>query len=489
MNDLRNDSADLTARARHAILWVGSTTIVWQVVSWALTLLTARILLPKDYGILSLTETVAPFLGMLAALNLSTWIVQADRFGDREKASMYSLTSIVGVGMAAVGVALGPLIGAFFENPEMVRPFQVVALTFAVRGTAVVPLASLQRDLNFKPIALMNLIVGVSRGLLQLGLAWLGYGYWALIAGIVYRELAAAIWAHAYVGLQKTFSWDLSLYRKALAFGAPATLALAASVLFKASDKAVIGKLFSIEFLGFYSMAFFLTDLPMAKVNAVLRPVFLPYFARLRTTPDRMRAHFCKFVLAVSSLVFPVLAGLAVVAPLAVGLVLGDKWLPLIGPLQVLCIVGLIRAFVDNVPHLLLALGKPVQVLWIRLFYLVVMPTSFVVLGLTWGVTGIYVTWLVVFPVISSAMLYVLKREAGIRQWDYARNLLAPAASTCFMVLCTYLAMELMAGLFAAGIALVLVIVIGGISYSAFYWAVFRSEATEILRVARGKEA
>jgi O-antigen/teichoic acid export membrane protein len=213
VNSLQDDSANLTARARHAILWVGSTTIIWQVLSWALTLLTARILLPKDYGILSLTETVAPFLGMLAALNLSTWIVQADRFGDSEKASMYSLTSIVGVGMAAVGVALGPLIGAFFENPEMVRPFQVVALTFAVRGTAVVPIASLQRALNFKPIALMNLVVGVSSGILQLGLAWLGYGYWALIAGIVYRELASAIWAHAYVGLQRKFTWDMSLYR------------------------------------------------------------------------------------------------------------------------------------------------------------------------------------------------------------------------------------------------------------------------------------
>jgi O-antigen/teichoic acid export membrane protein len=274
-----------------------------------------------------------------------------------------------------------------------------------------------------------------------------------------------------------------------MAFGAPATLALAASVLFKASDKAVIGKLFSIEFLGFYSMAFFLTDLPMAKVNAILRPVFLPYFARLRATPDRMRAHFCKFVLVVSSLVFPVLAGLAVVAPLAVGVVLGDKWLQLIGPLQVLCAVGLIRAFVDNVPHLLLALGKPVQVLWIRLFYLIVLPTSFVALGLAWGVTGIYVTWLVVFPVISSAMLYMLRRVAGIRQWDYARNLLAPTVSTCFMALCTFLAMGLLSEALPPAIALPVVVVVGGVSYVAFYWVVFRSEATEILRVARGQAA
>ena len=61
----------------------------------------------------------------------------------------------------------------------------------------------------------------------------------------------------------------------------------------------VIGKLFSVEFLGVYSMAFFLTDLPLAKINSVMRPVFLPYFARLREDPDRMRDHFRRFVLAV----------------------------------------------------------------------------------------------------------------------------------------------------------------------------------------------
>ena len=71
-------------------------------------------------------------------------------------------------------------------------------------------------------------------------------------------------------------------------------------------------------------MAFFLTDLPLSKINQVLHPVFVPYFARIRDSRQRTREHFALYTLAVTSATFPVLLGLAAVAPRAVEVVLGD---------------------------------------------------------------------------------------------------------------------------------------------------------------------
>ena len=481
-------SGDLASRARSAVLWVGSTTVVWQAVSWAMTLLTARILVPDDYGILSLTETVSPFLGMLAALNLTTFIVQTDRFAAHEKAAMMSLTSLVGLGMTILGVSIAPLLGNFFNNPEMVAPFQAVALTFVIRATAVVPLASLQRELDFKPIALMRLVVGITSGLLQLGLAWAGYGYWALIMGILYREVASSIWAHIYVGFPRKIAWDPGLYRTALAFGAPATGALMAAVLFNSSDKMVIGKLFSVEFLGVYSMAFFLTDLPLAKINSVMRPVFLPYFARLRENPERMRDHFRRFVLAVTSVIFPVLVGLAVVAPDAVEILLGEKWRNLARPLQVLCIVALFRSFMDNIPHLLLALGKPMLVLGFRLIYLAVLPASFVAGAMLWGISGIYAAWMIGFPAVSIIVLLILRKEVGISPWEYTSNLAAPSISAGAMGLGTWQISNWLGPVLPPLPFIGVEIAIGATIYLATYGLFFRQQAVSILSVLKRRE-
>lgn len=481
-------TGDLAARARSAVIWVGSTTLVWQVVSWGMTLLTARILVPDDYGILSLTETVSPFLGMLAALNLSTFIVQTDRFAAHERAAMMSLTFVVGALMTIVGVSIGPLLGAFFDNPNMVAPFQAVALTFVIRATAVVPLASLQRELHFKPISLMRLVVGISSGMLQLGLAWAGYGYWALVIGVLYREVASSIWAHLYVGFPRQIAWDFKLYRVALAFGAPATGAMMAAVLFNSSDKMVIGKLFSTDFLGVYSMAFFLADLPLAKINSVMRPVFLPYFARLREDPERMREHFRRFVLVVTSLMFPVLVGLAVVAPDAVPLVLGEKWSHLVVPLQVLCAVGLFRSFMDNIPHLLLALGKPMQLLGLRLIYLAVLPASFVLGANVWGASGIYGAWLIGFPAVSIIVLLVLRREVGISPWDYTANLAAPVCASAGMGIGTWQISQWLGTGWPALIDIGLEIAAGASIYLLIYGTLFRRQAMSILSVLRRRE-
>ncbi len=375
---------NLVAKARLALLWTGGTAIITQASSWALTLWTARILDPTDYGIVAMSQILAPFMVLIASLNLGTWIVQTSSFGARERAAMYGLTSALGLLMTLAGLAIAPLVGQFFSNEQVVDPFRVLSLTFVLQASSAVPIAILRRDLDLKPIALLNLITGVSAGLLQLGLALLGFGYWSLVAGNVFRAVAITIWAHLHVGLPRRVTWHSTVNRKALAFGLPATFALLAAMVYTSADKAIIGRLFSVEFLGYYTMAFFLTDLPLAKINEVLRPVSIPYFARLDSR-ERIREHFALYTLSFTSLIFPVLVGLAAIAPGLIQLVLGDKWSPVVTPLRVLCLVGLARTFVDNIPHLLFALGKPVAVLRIRLVYVACMPAARPTCGLAEG--------------------------------------------------------------------------------------------------------
>ena len=164
---------NLVAKARLALLWTGGTAIITQASSWALTLWTARILDPTDYGIVAMSQILAPFMVLIASLNLGTWIVQTSSFGARERAAMYGLTSALGLLMTLAGLAIAPLVGQFFSNEQVVDPFRVLSLTFVLQASSAVPIAILRRDLDLKPIALLNLITGVSAGLLQLGLALL----------------------------------------------------------------------------------------------------------------------------------------------------------------------------------------------------------------------------------------------------------------------------------------------------------------------------
>ena len=161
----KDASESLVNRVRIAAFWIAGTTLVWQVVAWGLTLVTARILLPEDYGILSMAETVSPFVALLASLNVGTWIIQSPRFEQHDRAAMYTLTSLLGLAMTTIAFLGAPLVGAFYGNEEVVGAFRVLSVVFVLRGTAVVPLSVLRRDLKFKPLSLMESTVGISSGL------------------------------------------------------------------------------------------------------------------------------------------------------------------------------------------------------------------------------------------------------------------------------------------------------------------------------------
>ncbi len=113
------------------------------------------------------------------------------------------------------------------------------------------------------------------------------------------------------------------------------------------------------------------------------------------------------------------------------------------------------------------------------------MPLCFLLLARTWGIAGIYLTWLIAFPTISIAVLRVLWKEIGITPWDYAVNLQAPALSSCFMAACTYFAAELLRAQLPLPALVGCAVLVGAASYCGIYWLAFRRDAERLLGALR----
>jgi len=466
----------LTAKARTGFLWLGSTTAIWQVVSWALTLVTARLLLPEDYGLIALIETITPYLALVATLNLTTWMIQTQTFAEHQQAAMFTLVLLLGAIMTAVAFVAAPYIADFYHRPELAAPFKLVSITFLMRSVYALSDSLLRRDLNFKAISILNLVTGITRSILQLGLAYLGFGYWALVWGIVFRELVMMLSLCSIRKVKWKFEWDRDLYKQSLNFGATATLATITWIVFSTADKVIVGKLFGITILGFYSMAFYLTELPMSKINSVLRPVLLPYFSQLKAQPDELRQAFKRISSAYVGVIFPVLFGLALVAPDIVPLLLGKKWIPMIAFLQVICFASAVRVVLDLISPLLVALGRPEKEFQYNLLQALALPAAFFVLGKLLGINGIFISWLIVFPIISLYLLFTLKNVFQITPLEFLYNLRVPLAATSLMAVAVLLTANFSYSASNAIAHLVLKVVVGGVVYCAVYWRLGQQE-------------
>lgn len=451
---------------RSSIAWLGSTTVLWQLWSWFVTLFTARLLTPADYGVLALAESVLPYLTLIANLGITHWVVQARRIDPADEREAFSLSLLSGTAVTAAALALTPWISAFYGSPDLERAWRLLSLCFIMHGVSAVPLSLLRREMNFKLLGIGNLCVALLRSSLQLLLAYLGYGYMSLVLGILFAELAEAAWLFTARPVKPALVLRARHVRRILAFGVPATGAAVCGVVLATAPHMVIGKLFGVEALGYYAMAFYLSDLPLSKLNLVLRPIALSYWSKLQSSHAALRREFLRTVRGVMFVVFPIFVGVMLTAPEGVPLLLGPRWEPLVPALQLLCVVGLLRAAGDNTSLLFLALGRPQIDLLIGIVNVALLPLAFFLFALRFGSDGIYAAWLTVYPALLLLTLFFAKRLTAVSVTAWFRNLLPPAAAAAGMAVLVLLA-DLALDARSGRLLLAVKIGVGVISYAA----------------------
>jgi len=473
--------------AKRGFLWLFSTTIVWQIFSWVCTIFTVRILRPDDYGLVALPDAVFPYLMMLSTLKLDTWMMQEGKLSEKAERSISAVLLVLSIFSTALGLVAAPLLAKFYGYPELENVARVMCLMFLPRGLRLIPEVRLRQELNLKPIAISNLSIGVLRGLLQVYLASRGWGAWTLIWGAIFGEVGLLLWLSLVAGQPRGFAWDWKINSRAIAFGLSATLSTIFWVIFSTADNLVVGKLFGKEILGFYATAFLLTDLPLSKINTVLSPVLFPYYTKLKNNPSELFSVFIRTNKTLVGIVAPALAGLAIIAPDFVPLVFGEQWRPMVIPLQVMCVVGLLRSLTANVSSFLFALGEPGRVLWTSAITALILPLAFLYLGLKLGIIGIYLSWLLIYPLVGPLLLF--KQIAAVTKTavsGFLKNFLPIFASVFFLVLFTGALGFSLRSIISSFPLIILETACGVLSYVTIYRLLFPSDFYELLALLRG---
>jgi teichuronic acid exporter len=471
----------LSAQTKSAIWLLATSTFLWQVCSWGLTIITVRYLSPSDYGLMALAETFVPFLALAASMNIVIWMIQEKHISQSDEVKIFTLSLALGSTISLLTFFLSPLIAAFYKNSDLLLPLQIISITFFIKSIATLPDGLLRRELHFKPLALMNLFVGISRGLLQLALAYYGFGYWALVCGFVYRDIISTLWLVVSRGIPRHLGWDNTLFKKVFYFGIPATLANILWILYSTADNIIIGRLLGVEILGFYAMAFYFIDLPLIKLNSFIRPVLIPYYSQLKFDSKILCNKFLQTSTAVAAISFPMIAGFGVIANEGIPLILGDAWKPLITPLQVIALIGLLRAITNNIGPLFLALGKPKIEAFCSGISVLVLPVSFLIAGKYFGLNGIYASWLIFLPFMIALMLWFLKKETNILPSTYLKAHFPVIIATTLMSIAALAAGNVFHGLVSPWVLLILKVCIGVIVYFFVFWIFYKEHSFKLI--------
>jgi PST family polysaccharide transporter len=485
-----SSAAALDRSLAGGVAWVGATRLLGQAVSWASTLVVARLLVPADYAIVGMAGWLLGLLQLLTEFGIGAAIVARQRTEPQELRQLNGFAVLTGVGGTVVLACAAPLVAAFFREPRLVPVVMALSVVFTVSAFRTVPLAVLQRDLRFARLAKFDGIQSVALATLTVLLAWRGFGYWALVAASCMSAGIGTLLAvtRAPIG----FAWpDLRRLRGTLTFSADVVAQRLCWYGYSNADFLVAGRVLGAGPMGVYSFAWGLSHIVIDKVGAVVMQVTPPVLARAQHDRPLLRRYFMRISGGLAAVCLPLMCGLALVAEDFVALALGPRWAATVPVLQVLCGYAAVLVVSSVAGQLLLVVGEERFGTRSGLLQLLVLPVLFWVGARQAGVIGIALVWVLVNPLFVAAQIHRVLRAIGLGWRAFLREALLPPVAGVAVMAVAVLAVR--TGLLALGtpqaVRFALCVATGGLAYAATIWLGFRGPveaAVQFLRQLRG---
>jgi O-antigen/teichoic acid export membrane protein len=348
----------------------------------------ARMLGPKDFGLVGMVTAFTGVLTMFRDFGLSAAAVQRTDVTGDQHSTLFWINVLLGALLALVTLAAAPAIAAFYHEPRLVWVSAVLGTAFLFNALGIQHSALLQRQMRFTAMAaisVLSLIVGTA---IAIGGAAIGYGYWALVANSVVTPLIASIGFWLATGWVPGMPRRCAGIRSMMHFGG--TIMLNGIVCYMAfnTDKVMIGRFLGVDAIGIYGRGSQIVGIPTDNLNSAVGEVAFSALSRLQNDPARLRNYFLKGFSVVLGLTLPVTIAGALFADDIVLVLLGTKWQASTEIVRLLAPMVGVMAVINPLGWLLYSLGLVRRSLKIAL---VLSPTMILgcVLGLPYGAGGV----------------------------------------------------------------------------------------------------
>ena len=332
----------LKKRALSATLWSGADVLLRQGLQFCTTLILARLLGPDAFGIIA---SLALFTGLASLFvdgGLSAALIQRQDVTRADESTVFWFNLLVGSFFALALFAIGPTIAIFYAQPVIAPLTAAFALNVFIGALGTIHTTLLSKRLNFRMLTL----VGVTSTLVSCGvaiwMAWSGFGVWALAAQIIVSTAVSTLMLWACNSWRPTWTFSIPSARRLFGFGGYYFASILMEMTFSRLYTLLIGKIYGVRELGYFSNADTIKQMPSGFLAGVLSRVALPMFATAANDKALLTRGMQVAIRGMMLLNVPMMLGLMVLADSFVEAVLGSQWLPSVPILRVLCLGALL---------------------------------------------------------------------------------------------------------------------------------------------------
>ena len=320
------------------MLWRFAERCGAQGVSFIVSMILARLLDPKLYGTIALVLVFINILSVFVDSGLGNALIQKSNADELDFSTVFYANILFCLMLYMLLYLAAPLFSLFYSQHELIPIIRVLGLTLIISGLKNVQQAYVSRNMLFKRFFFATLGGTIIAALVGIGMAYYGFGVWALVAQHLINSTLDTLILWVSVRWRPKWMFSLERLRGLFCYGSKFLLSGLVDTLYNNIRQLIIGKLYTSEDLAFYNKGDQMPFMFIGNVNTSIDSVLLPTMSQVQDDRQRIKEMVRRSITTSVYIIAPMMMGLSAVAPRLIQFLLTDKWMPCIPYLRIFCI-------------------------------------------------------------------------------------------------------------------------------------------------------
>lgn len=456
---------DIVKNALSGSLWTFFSQAMRAVVILVSTVVIARYVSPKEWGIAETAKPILVFLNLFVGMGLNFAIVQRKNISDSEVNFLFWVNVGVSIGLAGLLSLSSGFLASFFAEPALEGVSYALAAGIIFNGVCAAHHGLLLRKGRYKQLSFAEFLAPIGGAVTGITLAILGYGYWAIIVNTLVTVALRSVFIIGISGWRPTVPKFEKSYWGNIVFGSQILGSTLLSYFTRNMDNLIIAKLLGTTALGFYSLAYRVMVFPFFIISEPISRVMIGSLSRLQNDEDE----YLNLLSIGLSALYLLLGFMAILVgvfaePLIIGL-LGQKWDNSIVLVQILAWSIPFQALLKGPMWCMVTLGKSTDLFKWSIFVSLGTVSAFFI-GAQWDIIGVSVSYSA-FTVLSTPLSFLyLNRQTQLPVKQIVIGLITP---TAILVSLTALSLALKANMISPSANVISHLLPAGLTTLAFF--------------------
>lgn len=415
------------------LVWTFAERIFAQGVSFLVSILLARLLLPEEYGAVSMTMVFISLANVLVANGLGEALIQKRESTEDDFSTVFVCSLVFSVILYSVLFVAAPTVSKFYSL-DITKLLRVLSLKIPLTAINGIQHSYVAKHMIFRKMFWGTSIGTLISGVVGVILAFCGCGAWALIAQYLTNSLIDTIVLWIILPWKPRLYFKLDRAKELIPYGWRIMVSSLLNTVFNEARSLIIGKAYTSADLAYYQKGNQFPALVINNIDTAIGKVVFPAMSTVSNDLSKLRNMARKSVKLTTFVIFPIMLGMFAAADRIVILLLTEKWISAVFYLRLACIFYALQPLQTADWQIIKASGRAdlcIKLEMIKkviglILIIVAAPISVEAIGISGVVTALLSVIINMIPA---------KKLAGYSVWEHFQDIYKTLiAASCMVV-------------------------------------------------------